>query len=59
MKEKTVHSFIELQNEIFSDTWNKDLMRYRDNRVYRGMGNAKWTMEPALNLPAAQAVRTE
>ena len=49
MKEKTVHSFIELQNEIFSDTWNKDLMRYRDNRVYRGMGNAKWTMEPALN----------
>ena len=49
MKEKTVHSFIELQNEIFSDTWNGHLMRYRDNRVYRGMGNAAWTMEPALN----------
>ena len=49
MKEKTVHSFIELQTEIFHDTWNDQLMRYRDNRVYRGMGNAAWTMEPALN----------
>ncbi len=49
MREKTVHSFIELQNEIFRDTWNDSLMRYRDNRVYRGMGNAAWTMEPALN----------
>ena len=49
MKEKTVHSFIELQTEVFRDTWNGQLMRYRDNRVYRGMGNAAWTMEPALN----------
>ncbi|MCR4884563.1 MAG: FRG domain-containing protein [Clostridiales bacterium] len=49
MKEKRVHSFIELQTEIFRDTWDDQLMRYRDNRVYRGMGNAAWNMEPALN----------
>ena len=49
MQEKIVHSFIELQTEIFRDTWNDGLMRYRDNRVYRGMGNVSWTMEPALN----------
>ena len=49
MKDITVHSFIDLQTEVFRDTWNDSLMRYRDNRVYRGMGDASWTMEPALN----------
>ena len=49
MRQLTVHSFIELQTEVFRDTWNDQLMRYRDNRVYRGMGDAAWTMEPALN----------
>ena len=49
MQVKIVHSFNELQTEIFRDTWNDRLKRYRDNRVYRGMGNVSWTMEPALN----------
>ncbi len=49
MKETTIHSFIELQKEIFQDTWNPKLMRYRDNRVYRGMGDGAWGLQPALN----------
>ena len=49
MKDIVVHSFIELQTEVFRDTWNDRLMRYRDNRVYRGMGDASWSTVPALN----------
>ncbi len=49
MKDITIHSFIDLQKEVFRDTWNPALMRYRDNRVYRGMGRASWILEPALN----------
>ena len=59
MKEITVHSFIELQTEVFRDTWDGRLMRYRDNRVYRGMGNASWTMEPALNRACAHNLGLE
>ncbi len=59
MKEITVHSVIELQTEVFRDTWDSRLMRYRDNRVYRGMGNASWTMEPALNRACAHNLGLE
>ncbi|MBQ8081250.1 MAG: FRG domain-containing protein [Clostridia bacterium] len=49
MKETVVHSYNDLQTQIFSDVWNEKLLRYRDNRVYRGMADVRWTLEPALN----------
>ena len=49
MWEITIRDFVDLQTAVFEDVWNEKLHRYRDNRVYRGMGNVKWTLEPALN----------
>lgn len=49
LREVVIHSFNELQNEVFSDVWDGQLMRYRDNKVYRGMEDKSWGCLPSLN----------
>jgi len=59
MKQIIIHSFEELQTVIFKDTWNDRLMRYRDNRVYRGMADGSWSLEPALLRACAHDLSLE
>ena len=49
MQETVIHSWDELQSAIFRGVWDKTIMRYRDNSVYRGMADKDWGLAPSLN----------
>lgn len=49
IQEVVIHNWAELQSVIFDGVWNESILRYRDNRVYRGMSNRKWDLYPSLN----------
>ncbi len=49
MQEVTVHSWDELQKVIFDGVWDPRIQRYRNNCVYRGMGDSVWGLTPSLN----------
>ena len=49
MKEIVVHSWEDLQKAIFDDVWDPKVMRYRDNRIYRGAADQSWDLIPSLN----------
>ena len=36
MQEIVIHNWDELQRAVFDDVWDEKVMRYRDNRIYRG-----------------------
>ena len=37
MQEIIIHNWDELQRVVFDDVWDDKIMRYRDNRIYRGI----------------------
>ncbi len=39
MQEIIIHNWDELQRAVFDDVWDEKIMRYRDNRIYRGMAD--------------------
>ena len=49
MRETVIHGWDELQSAIFQDVWDPAILRYRDNRVYRGMSDNRWGLLPSLN----------
>ena len=49
MQEIIIHGWDELQSAIFSGVWDPDILRYRDNCVYRGMADWTWGLTPSLN----------
>lgn len=49
MQEIVIHSFEELQKEVFRDVWDEKLKRYRNSMVYRGVADSKWGLLPSLN----------
>ncbi|MDO5021962.1 MAG: FRG domain-containing protein [Eubacteriales bacterium] len=49
MREIVVNNWDELSNAIFTDVWDKEILRYRNNVVYRGVGNRNWSLVPSLN----------
>ena len=57
--EVTVHNWDELQSAIFDGVWDEKILRYRDNRVYRGMANQKWSLYPSLNRACAHDLTLE
>ena len=59
MKEITVHNWNELQSAIFDGVWDERILRYRDNKVYRGMSNRKWNLFPSLNRVCAHDLSLE
>ncbi len=59
MRETVVRSWDELQKEIFSGVWDESIRRYRDNRVYRGVGDAGWQLVPSLNRVCAHDLSLE
>lgn len=49
MKETVIHNWNELQSAIFDGVWDENILRYRDNKVYRGMADSSWDLFPSLN----------
>ncbi|MBQ9264731.1 MAG: FRG domain-containing protein [Clostridia bacterium] len=59
MQETVIHSWDELQSAIFEGVWDPDILRYRDNCVYRGMSNREWGLTPSLNRVCAHDMSLE
>lgn len=59
MQEIVIHSWDELQQTIFDDVWDEKVMRYRDNRIYRGAADQKWDLVPSLNRVCAHDLSLE
>ena len=49
MQEVIIHSFEQLQQEVFQGVWDSHVRRYRANRVYRGVADKQWGFLPSLN----------
>ena len=49
MQEIIIHNWDEFQRVVFDDVWDDKIMRYRDNRIYRGMAEQSWDLIPSLN----------
>lgn len=59
MQEIVIHGWDELQAAIFDGVWDADILRYRDNRVYRGMADWQWGLIPSLNRVCAHDMTLE
>lgn len=59
MQEIIIHSFEELSAAVFQDTWDKQVGRYRDNKVYRGVQDKLWSLVPSLNRSCPQDLGLE
>ncbi len=59
MNEIVIHSWDELQKEIFSGVWDPRIMRYRDSCVYRGCSDKNWSLRPLLNRVCAHDLSLE
>ncbi len=49
MEEIVIHNWDELQQIVFKDVWRDDIMRYRADMIYRGVGDDSYSMFPKLN----------
>ncbi len=59
MQEIVIHNWDELQQVVFDDVWDGKIMRYRDNRIYRGMSDLRWDLVPSLNRICAHDLSLE
>jgi hypothetical protein len=48
MREITVRTWNELQEELYSDSWNSDLGRFRSRCAFRGLSDAGYRLETTL-----------
>ncbi len=49
MRDIVIKSWDELHSAVFEDVWDPAILRYRNNRVFRGMSDAQWALTPSLN----------
>lgn len=59
MRDILIESWDALQSTVFEGLWDPSIMRYRNNRVYRGMSDAQWGLTPSLNRACPQDLRLE
>lgn len=59
MQDIVIHNWDELQSAIFDGVWDSAILRYRDNRVYRGMSDSAWDLAPSLNRICAHDMTLE
>ena len=59
MQETVIHNWDELQSAIFDGVWDPQILRYRDNCVYRGMSDCHWGLSPSLNRACAHDMTLE
>jgi hypothetical protein len=43
-----VNTWAELNEQLFADTWNESIHRFRSDFVYKGLGDARWTLRTTL-----------
>ena len=48
MQDVRVNDWAELNRELYANTWNPDIGRFRSNFVYRGMGDAASDLSTSL-----------
>ncbi len=48
MEEILIHSWDELQKELFADSWNEELGRFRSRFAFRGLSDAGYRLETSL-----------
>ncbi|HHT15829.1 MAG: FRG domain-containing protein [Christensenellales bacterium] len=49
MREIVIRSWEDLQTACFEGAWEPSVMRYRNNRVFRGVTDCRWDLLPSLN----------
>ena len=59
MRDILIKSWDELQSAVFEDVWDPAILRYRNNRVFRGMSDAEWALTPSLNRACPQNLGLE
>ena len=59
MQDIVIRNWDELQSAIFDGVWDENILRYRDNRVYRGMSDKDWGLFPSLNRACAHDMTLE
>lgn len=59
MKEYIIHNWEELQEIIFKDIWDGNLMRYRSDFIYRGVSDKDFDLVPKLNRICAHDLKLE
>ena len=59
MRDILIESWDALQSTVFEGLWDPSIMRYRNNRVYRGMSDAQWGLTPSLNRACPQNLKLE
>ena len=59
IQEVVIHDWDELQEAVFDDVWDEKIMRYRDNRIYRGTSDQQWNLVPSLNRVCAHDLSLE
>lgn len=47
--ERRVSSWVELENELFADTWNPTIKRFRSTFAYRGLGDCTYPLTNSLS----------
>lgn len=47
--EVQVTDWLGLQRELYGETWNENIQRFRSDFVYRGMGDASWDLHTSLS----------
>lgn len=59
MRTIEIKSWDQLQSAVFEDVWDPAILRYRNNRVFRGMCDAEWSLTPSLNRSCPQNLGLE
>ena len=59
MRDILIKSWDQLQEAVFEDVWDPAILRYRNNRVFRGMSDAEWSLTPSLNRACPQNLELE
>ena len=54
MRDVLIESWDALHSAVFENVWDPAIMRYRNNRVYRGMSDGQWALTPSLNRACPQ-----
>ncbi len=55
----TVHSWDELQRELFAHSWNEDIGRFRSRYAFRGLSDADYRLETSLIRLGGEYVKLE
>ena len=49
MRDILIESWDQLHSAVFDGVWDPAILRYRNNRVFRGMADCSWGLTPSLN----------